>query len=194
MVAPDGGGEGDDNGQPRGGGEGEGTPTLVEVNTRWHLTDFAPLTDACVGYNAVEETLSAYLDPGRFEALPRVPPTGKGSRYGRVVHLVSYVEGRLEEVLHEEVGGWGHVAAGRTDDALVMVDLIDRLADRLFCIAAAAVRRFGCLGSFVHHGSAGVHAPIYISEQSWSSKELCGMQPYGGWTTDLFVRESKNTR
>lgn len=90
MVAPD-------------GGEGEGTPTLVEVNTRWHLTDFAPLTDACVGYNAVEETLAAYLDPERFAALPRVPPTGKGSRYGRVVHLVSYVEGQLEEVLHEEV-------------------------------------------------------------------------------------------
>ncbi|CAM9458146.1 unnamed protein product, partial [Hapterophycus canaliculatus] len=80
----------------------EGTPTLVEVNTRWHLTDFAPLTDACIGYNAVEETLSAYLDPGRFDALPRVPPTGKGSRYGRVVHLVSYVEGPLERVLHEE--------------------------------------------------------------------------------------------
>lgn len=81
----------------------EGAPTLVEVNTRWHLTDFAPLTDACIGYNAVEETLAAYLDPGRFDALPRVPPTGKGSRYGRVVHLVSYVEGPLERVLHEEV-------------------------------------------------------------------------------------------
>lgn len=81
----------------------EGIPTLVEVNTRWHLTDFAPLTDACVGYNAVEETLSAYLDPARFAALPRVPPTGEESRYGRVVHLVSYVEGPLEQVIHEEV-------------------------------------------------------------------------------------------
>lgn len=81
-----------------------GTPTLVEVNTRWHLTDFAPLTDACVGYNAVEETLSAYLDPERFRRLPRVPPApGKGSRYGRVVHLVSYVEGQLEEIRHQEV-------------------------------------------------------------------------------------------
>lgn len=82
-----------------------GTPTLVEVNTRWHLTDFAPLTDACVGYNAVEETLSAYLDPERFGGLPKIPPAGEGSRYGRVVHLVSYVEGRLEEILHEEVRG-----------------------------------------------------------------------------------------
>lgn len=80
-----------------------GTPTLVEVNTRWHLTDFAPLTDACIGYNAVEETLSAYLDPERFDALPRVPPTGEDSRYGRVVHLVSFVEGPLEQILHEEV-------------------------------------------------------------------------------------------
>lgn len=90
------------------GGDGNGsparpTPTLVEVNTRWHLTDFGPLTDACVGYNAVEETLSAYLDPERFEALPRVPPTGEDSRYGRVVHLVSFVEGSLEQILHEEV-------------------------------------------------------------------------------------------
>lgn len=98
MVAP-----ADDGGDSEQESRGEGTPTLVEVNTRWHLTDFAPLTDACVGYNAVEETLSAYLDPDRFDGLPRVPPAGKGSRYGRVVHLVSYVEGQLEEIRHEEV-------------------------------------------------------------------------------------------
>lgn len=98
MVAPAGGG-----GDGEQGSRGAGTPTLVEVNTRWHLTDFAPLTDACVGYNAVEETLSAYLDPERFDGLPRVPPAGKGSRYGRVVHLVSYVEGQLEEIRHEKV-------------------------------------------------------------------------------------------
>lgn len=96
MVGADGGDDGTTS-------PGEATPTLVEVNTRWHLTDFAPLTDACVGYNAVEETLAAYLDPGRFDALPRVPPTGKDSRYGRVVHLVSYVEGPLEGIFHEEV-------------------------------------------------------------------------------------------
>lgn len=84
---------------------GGGTPTLIEVNTRWHLTDFAPLTDACVGYNAVEETMSSYLDPERFGALPRVPPTGADSRYGRVVHLASFVEGPIERILHEEVSG-----------------------------------------------------------------------------------------
>lgn len=98
AAAADGGG-GSSEQDPR----AAGTPTLVEVNTRWHLTDFAPLTDACVGYNAVEETLSAYLDADRFGGLPRVPPAGKGSRYGRVVHLVSYVEGQLKEVLHQEV-------------------------------------------------------------------------------------------
>lgn len=87
-----------DTGAPRGG-----TPTLVEVNTRWHLTDFGPLTDACVGYNAVEETLAAYLDPERFDALPLVPPTGEESRYGRVVHLVSFVEGPLKQIVHQEV-------------------------------------------------------------------------------------------
>lgn len=94
---------GDNSGDSEDGSPRCGTPTLVEVNTRWHLTDFAPLTDACVGYNAVQETLSAYLDPGRFDALPRVPPTGEASRYGRVVHLVSFVEGPLERIFHEEV-------------------------------------------------------------------------------------------
>ena len=80
-----------------------GTPTLIEVNTRWHLTDFAPLTDACVGYNAVEETLSAYLDPGRFASLPRLPPAGPDYPHGGVVHLVSHVEGPLQRIHHEEV-------------------------------------------------------------------------------------------
>lgn len=80
-----------------------GTPFLVEVNTRWHLTDFAPITDSCVGYNAVDETLSAYVNPERFDSLPRDPPTGAWSRHGRVVHLVSYVAGKLEAIRHEEV-------------------------------------------------------------------------------------------
>lgn len=80
-----------------------GTPFLVEVNTRWHLTDFAPVTDVCVGYNAVDETVSAYIDPERFDALPSVPPTGKGVKHGMVVHLVSYVSGKLEGIDHEEV-------------------------------------------------------------------------------------------
>lgn len=81
----------------------KGTPMLVEVNTRWHLTDFAPVTNACVGYNAVDETLSAYLNPERFDALARDPPIGAGTKHGRVVHLVSYVEGPLKEIKHQEV-------------------------------------------------------------------------------------------
>lgn len=96
--------EGGNGGDESSTSTGRKTPFLVEVNTRWHLTDFAPLTDACVGYNAVEETLSAYLDPARFEALPRDPPTGLGSKYGMVVHLVSYVSGKLKGIEHEEVG------------------------------------------------------------------------------------------
>lgn len=98
-----------------------GMPVLVEVNTRWHLTDFAPVTDACVGYNAVEETLSAYLDPERFAALPREPPAGVGAKHGRVVHLVSYVEGSLEGIEHEEVR-----SRRSCDPAMVLIPSVGR--------------------------------------------------------------------
>ena len=37
-------------------------PMLIEYNGRWHLTDFKPLCDECIGYNALDATLDAYLD------------------------------------------------------------------------------------------------------------------------------------
>ncbi|CAM9721217.1 unnamed protein product [Discosporangium mesarthrocarpum] len=75
-------------------------PVLVEVNTRWHLTEFAPITLACVGYEAVSETLSAYLDPERFSSIPSEPLVL--NKHGRVVHLVCHSAGTLKAVHHLE--------------------------------------------------------------------------------------------
>jgi len=86
-------------------------PRLVEVNCRQHNTDFVPLTTACVGYNALDMLLSAYLGDE-----PDLPPDKEDMRlvwsnlpdlpvsraYGAIVHLVCHVEGVIVEV-HENV-------------------------------------------------------------------------------------------
>jgi hypothetical protein len=46
---------------------------IVELNARWHLTNFKPLCDECVGANALDATLDAFLDPEAFDALPTIP-------------------------------------------------------------------------------------------------------------------------
>jgi hypothetical protein len=35
---------------------------LYKLDGRWHLTDFGPLCNDCIGYNAVDATIDAYLD------------------------------------------------------------------------------------------------------------------------------------
>lgn len=81
---------------------------LVEVNCRQHATDFAPLTSACIGYNALDMVLDAYLGDGdEWEEIPDLPTT---RLYGAIVHLVSHVEGvvkslnidALEEISSQE--------------------------------------------------------------------------------------------
>lgn len=89
-------------------------PRLVEVNCRQHNTDFAPLTTACIGYNALDMLLSSYL--GDLPNLPaetqnlrllwdKVPKTPTPDLHGAVVHLVCSVEGKIgavnEKVLEE---------------------------------------------------------------------------------------------
>jgi len=86
-------------------------PRLVEVNCRQHNTDFAPLTSACMGYNALDMLLSAYLGDApdlpldtadmrlNWDDLPVVPEVGA---FGAVVHLVCHVEGIIIDV-HDEV-------------------------------------------------------------------------------------------
>ncbi|KAL7533107.1 hypothetical protein ACHAWF_004341, partial [Thalassiosira exigua] len=96
---------------PEGGSEGKGRTLirLVEVNCRQHNTDFAPLTNACVGYNALDLTLAAYLDDDnddnargrlRWNSVPTLPTT---RARGSVVHFVSHVEGTLSKVRYDSL-------------------------------------------------------------------------------------------
>mmetsp|Transcript_15509 Transcript_15509/g.33745 ORF Transcript_15509/g.33745 Transcript_15509/m.33745 type:complete len:840 (-) Transcript_15509:85-2604(-) len=98
-------------------------PRLVEVNLRQHNTDFAPLTSACIGYNALDMLLAAYLgDADEFppntehkrlvwDSLPDLPVT---RAYGAIVHLVSHTEGTLTGInvqALEEIEGMSSVLA-----------------------------------------------------------------------------------
>ena len=85
----------------------QGGPRLVEVNCRQHNTDFAPLTTACIGYNALDMLLSAYL--GDLPDLPsetkhlrliwdNVPTLPTPDIHGAIVHLVCSVEGKISSV------------------------------------------------------------------------------------------------
>jgi hypothetical protein len=73
-------------------------PTLVEVNCRQHNMDFCPLTMTCIGYNALDMTLEAFLgsddDWDKFPDLPYL------RAHGSMVHLVNTVTGRLRDLQH----------------------------------------------------------------------------------------------
>ncbi len=78
---------------------------LVEVNCRQHNTDFMPLTNACIGYNALDMVLQAYLGDAesnsrpsigtQWESIPAFPTT---HAYGAIVHFVSHVEGNISRI------------------------------------------------------------------------------------------------
>ena len=84
---------------------------LVEVNCRQHNTDFIPLTNACVGYNALDMVLAAHLgDDGdddssshtqglSWDSIPVLPTT---RAYGAIVHFVSHVKGTIS-LIHYDV-------------------------------------------------------------------------------------------
>jgi hypothetical protein len=71
---------------------------LVEVNCRQHNMDFCPLTMACMGYNALDLALIAYL--GEDEDWSRVPEFPQLHAFGCMVHLVNYASGNLKQVFH----------------------------------------------------------------------------------------------
>lgn len=79
---------------------------LVEVNCRQHNMDFAPITMACIGYNALDMLLSAYLGdsgcvPGSEEMCLEwslLPDRPILRAFGAMVHLVNHVEGKLVAV------------------------------------------------------------------------------------------------
>jgi biotin carboxylase len=72
-------------------------PVLVEVNHRQHNMDFCPLTMACIGYNALDMTLDAYL--GTDEDWDMYPHEPSLRAFGCMAHLVNYEKGILK-VLH----------------------------------------------------------------------------------------------
>ncbi|GAB5034737.1 Hypothetical protein NocV09_02100420 [Nannochloropsis oceanica] len=87
--------------------DGSTIPVIVECNTRWHLCNFLPLTDACLGHNSVDLTLDAFissLPPSpsllpppvsspSFASLPSFPSSLRA--HGRVVHLVCFQQGEV---------------------------------------------------------------------------------------------------
>ena len=70
-------------------------PCLVEVGSRCHGGEgtWKPIADKCVGYNQIDVTLDAYLEEGKFMALPDVP--GRLNMYGREAFVVARESGVL---------------------------------------------------------------------------------------------------
>ena len=75
-------------------------PMLVEVNCRQHNMDFAPLTMACIRYNAFNMLLDAYF--GGYDAWEKYPDLPTLHAHGCMVHLVNYARGSLLQVHHLE--------------------------------------------------------------------------------------------
>jgi biotin carboxylase len=81
----------------------QGAPTLIEINHRQHNMDFCPLTMACIGYNAFDVALVAYLlSEDDWSEIPERPIL---RAYGCMVHLVNYARGKLRNVKHLDVLG-----------------------------------------------------------------------------------------
>ena len=74
-------------------------PVLLEVNCRWHDTDFSDLCRECVGFEAHALSADAFLAPEAVASLPRIAELQK---HGRIVHLVSYQEGEVTDIRHLE--------------------------------------------------------------------------------------------
>ena len=93
--------------------------TLIEINCRQHNTDFAPVTEACVGYNKLDVCLEAYLgdcaEDGNggvhrqyddtdmtWDMVPRRP---RLFARGAIVHLQCNVEGVVKKVRKSDEAG-----------------------------------------------------------------------------------------
>ena len=79
--------------------EGKVRVRLVEVNCRQHNTDFMPLTDACIGYNALDMVLESYLGTKQnWDSIPILPTI---RAHGAIVHFVSHVKGTLSNIRYD---------------------------------------------------------------------------------------------
>lgn len=73
---------------------------LIEINARWHAMNFAQITRPCLGHDAVVSALDVFFRPRAFLQLPDRPT--ELQKAGCMVHLVSYVEGRVSAIRHVE--------------------------------------------------------------------------------------------
>jgi len=83
-------------------GENNNNIRLIEVNVRQHNDHFGPICDACIGYNAMDMCLSAYLDDNNDESLFKSVPDQPLTLYhhGTIVNLACFVEGTIQEICH----------------------------------------------------------------------------------------------
>eukprot|EP00543_Licmophora_paradoxa_P002321 CAMPEP_0202450500 /NCGR_PEP_ID=MMETSP1360-20130828/9101_1 /ASSEMBLY_ACC=CAM_ASM_000848 /TAXON_ID=515479 /ORGANISM="Licmophora paradoxa, Strain CCMP2313" /LENGTH=574 /DNA_ID=CAMNT_0049068799 /DNA_START=231 /DNA_END=1955 /DNA_ORIENTATION=- len=84
---------------------------LMEINVRQQNDNFGPICNACIGYNAMDMCLSAYLEQSNdhkdaereelssslFDRVPKIPVL---HRHGMIVNLACFVEGRILQVQH----------------------------------------------------------------------------------------------
>jgi hypothetical protein len=72
-------------------------PCLVEVGARCHGGEgsWIPVAQECVGYTQLDVTLSCYLRPDRFDAIPAVPALLK---QGREAYFVCTQTGTLMDI------------------------------------------------------------------------------------------------
>ncbi|KAJ8614236.1 hypothetical protein CTAYLR_001165 [Chrysophaeum taylorii] len=68
-------------------------PTIVEINARFHNQKFVPLAERCLGITQIQAAAAAMLEDD--DAWRRVPASPTLACAGRLVHLVSCVEGPL---------------------------------------------------------------------------------------------------
>lgn len=73
-------------------------PRLMEINARWHAQHFQPITQMCLGNDALEITMDACFNPDKFSVIPDRPAAFLGR--GLILHLISYKEGVISEVRH----------------------------------------------------------------------------------------------
>lgn len=82
--------------------DGARGPVLVEANAgRFNGVDFLPLTSRCLGCSFYGAAIDAFCDGAAWEALPPAPPARLAAA-GRLVKLVSHVEGTLRALRHQE--------------------------------------------------------------------------------------------
>jgi biotin carboxylase len=86
----------------------KGLIRLMEVNVRQQNDHFGPICNICMGYNAFDLCLSAYLDdPNDDDTLfANVPSRPTLERQGVIINLACFVEGLVCKIHHlEEIQG-----------------------------------------------------------------------------------------